>query len=53
VLGRTPRGDDIDDFYGLNDVIYGGAGNDSLSGGGKSGSSSVLVGGAPTVVTVK
>jgi len=41
----TPKGDDIDDFYGLNDVIYGGAGNDSLSGGVTSGSSSVLVGG--------
>jgi Ca2+-binding RTX toxin-like protein len=42
----TPKGDDIDDFYGLNDVIYGGAGNDSLAGGVQTGSSSVLIGGA-------
>jgi len=42
----TPKGDDIDDFYGLHDVIYGGEGNDTLAGGFKSGSTSILIGGA-------
>jgi Ca2+-binding RTX toxin-like protein len=42
----TPKADNIDDFYGLHDVIYGGQGDDTLAGGFKSGSTSVLVGGA-------
>jgi uncharacterized delta-60 repeat protein len=41
----TPGNDAIDDFYGLNDVIYGGAGNDTLAGGIKEGSTTVLIGG--------
>lgn len=42
----TPKADNIDDFYGLHDVIFGGGGNDTLAGGLKGGSTSVLVGGA-------
>lgn len=41
----TPGNDRIDDFYGLNDVIYGGLGNDTLAGSTWEGSNTVLIGG--------
>ena len=41
----TPAGDVIDGFYGLDAVMYGGAGADTLKGGIQEGSNTVLIGG--------
>ncbi len=41
----TDKDDDIDDFYGRNDLIYAGKGNDSLRGGIIDTSTTVFVGG--------